>query len=154
MKIEYAQIEDMPQILELQKIAYRSEAELHNDFTIPPLTQTLEEIKNDFPNQIFLKAVINGKIIGSIRAYKKDETCYIGRLTVHPDYQNQVIGKKLMSEIEAIFKDAKRFELFTGHKSERNFYLYQKGGYKKFKTEKVNENLKLIYMEKFQKIKN
>ncbi|MFB0561010.1 MAG: GNAT family N-acetyltransferase [Candidatus Lokiarchaeia archaeon] len=151
MEIKYAQIGDMPVILELQKLAYQSEAEIYNDFTIPPLTQTLEEIKNDFSHQTFIKAIINDKIIGSVRAYEKEGTCYIGRLIVHPDFQNQGIGTKLMNKIEAIFQDAKRYELFTGHKSKRNLYLYQKLGYKKFKTEKINENLKLVYLEKFKK---
>ncbi len=151
MEIKYAQIGDMPVILELQKLAYQSEAEIHNDFTIPPLTQTLEEIKNDFSHQTFIKAIINDKIIGSVRAYEKEGTGYIGRLIVHPDFQNQGIGTKLMNKIEAIFQDAKIYELFTGHKSKRNLYLYQKLGYKKFKTEKINEKLKLVYLEKFKK---
>jgi ribosomal protein S18 acetylase RimI-like enzyme len=96
---------------------------LHNDFTIPPLLQTLEEIIKDFENQIVLKATMDGKIRGSVRALTRGETCYIGRLIVHPDFQNQRIGKKLMNKIEEIFKDAERFELFTGHKSEKNLYL-------------------------------
>ena len=86
-----------------------------------------------------------------MRAYEKEGTGYIGRLIVHPDFQNQGIGTKLIHKIEAIFQDAKRYELFTGHKSKRNLYLYQKLGYKKFKTEKINENLKLVYLEKFKK---
>nr|MDO8080055.1 GNAT family N-acetyltransferase [Candidatus Freyarchaeota archaeon] len=151
MKIERAVIEDMPEILELQKLAYQSEAEIYNDFTIAPLTQTLEEIKNDFANQLFLKAVTNDKIVGSVRAYKKGDSCFIGRLIVHPDFQNQGIGTKLMNEMETIFEGCKRFELFTGHRSKRNLYLYQKLGYKKFKTEKISENLKLVYLEKFRK---
>lgn len=151
MKIERVVIENLPEILELQKLAYRSEAEIYNDFTISPLTQTLEEMENDFVNQIFLKAVTNDKIVGSVRAYKKGETCFVGRLIVHPDFQNQGIGTKLMNEIETIFEGCKRFELFTGRKSKRNLYLYQKRGYKKFKTEKTSENLKLVYLEKFRK---
>lgn len=151
MRIEYAVMEDMPEILQLQKLAYHSEAEIYNDFTISPLTQTLEEIKNDFVNQTFIKAIINDRIIGSVRAYKKGETCFIGRLIVHPDFQKQGIGTKLMNEIETIFESCKRFELFTGHKSKRNLYLYQKLEYKEFKIEKINENLKRVYLEKFKK---
>jgi hypothetical protein len=33
----------MEEILRLQYAAYRSEARIHNDFTIQPLIQTLEE---------------------------------------------------------------------------------------------------------------
>jgi hypothetical protein len=33
--------------LALQKLAYRSEAEIYDDYTIPPLTQTLGEMRAD-----------------------------------------------------------------------------------------------------------
>jgi ribosomal protein S18 acetylase RimI-like enzyme len=148
--IERATVADAEEILSLPKLAYKREAEIYNDFTIPPLLQTLEEIKKDFENQIVLKATIDGKMRGSVRALIQGETCYIGRLIVHPDFQNQRIGTKLMNEIEAIFEDAERFELFTGHKSEKNLYLYQKLGYKVFKTVKANDRLDIVYLEKLQ----
>ncbi|MFX1394483.1 MAG: GNAT family N-acetyltransferase [Promethearchaeota archaeon] len=148
MIIEQATINDLGEILELQKLAYQSEAEIYNEYSIPPLTLTLDEIKEDFSSQIFLKIVINNKIIGSVRAYKEKDTCYIGRLIVHPEFQNQGIGSKLMFKIESIYKEIKRFELFTGYKSKKNLYLYQKLGYRPFKTEKLNENLYLTYLEK------
>ena len=66
MIIEQAKIEDAEEILKLQKLAYLSEAEIYDDYTIPPLTQTLEEIRDDFKRQILLKATIGGQIIGSV----------------------------------------------------------------------------------------
>ena len=104
MNIEKATISDAEEILSLQKLAYVSEAEIYADFNIPPLVQTLEELKDDFENQFLLKAVINGRIIGSVRALVKKDTCFVGRLIVHPDFQNQGIGSKLVQEIENIFK--------------------------------------------------
>jgi hypothetical protein len=44
---------------------------------------------------------------------------------------------------------ASRYELFTGHKSKRNLYLYKKLGYCEFRREKVSENLSLVFLEKF-----
>lgn len=151
MIIELAFERDLLDILELQKLAYQSEAEIYNDYSIPPLTQTLDEIKEDFTFQVFLKAVIKNKIIGSIRVYKEEDTLYIGRLIVHPDFQNQGIGTKLLKEIEAKFNEVKRFELFTGYKSKKNLYLYHKSGYSIFKSEKISENLTLDYLEKNKK---
>ncbi|CAG1002513.1 hypothetical protein METP2_03391 [Methanosarcinales archaeon] len=92
----------------------------------------------------------DGKIIGSVRAFEKGETCYIGRLIVHADYQNQGFGTKLLNRIENIF-NSKRFELFTGHRSEKNLYLYQKLGYKIFKSEKITDSLSFIYLKKNNK---
>ncbi len=148
MTVERATVTDAEEILSLQKLAYKSEAEIYNDFNIPPLLQTLEEIKKDFENQIVLKTTVDGKIRGSVRAFIKEGTCYVGRLIVHPNFQNKGLGTELMKKIEEVFKGAQRFELFTGHRSEKNLYLYQKLGYKFFKTVKANDRLNIVYLEK------
>jgi hypothetical protein len=73
MKIEKANFEDLPKILDLQKLTYLIEAKLLNNYSIQPLTQTLEELENEFNKYTILKLIdkINNEIIGSIRAYEK-----------------------------------------------------------------------------------
>jgi ribosomal protein S18 acetylase RimI-like enzyme len=146
--IERADAADAAEILELQKLAYQSEAAIYDDFTIPPLTQTLGEITADFERQVFLKASADETIIGSVRAHQAEETCFIGRLIVHPNFQDRGIGTRLMGEIEKAFRQAKRYELFTGHKSERNLHLYQKLGYEPFRTRVLTQDLTLVFLEK------
>jgi N-acetylglutamate synthase-like GNAT family acetyltransferase len=148
MFIEQARASDAPEILALQKLAYLSEAEIWQDYTIPPLTQTLEEIEREFQSRTVLKVAVDGKIIGSVRAYLQEGTCYIGRLIVHPDFQNQGIGAKLLREIEGRFAQARRYELFTGEKSERNLYFYQKWGYRIFRKEGLTDKVTLVFLEK------
>lgn len=41
LTIQDAEFDEAQQILELQKIAYQREAELYQDWNIPPLLQTL-----------------------------------------------------------------------------------------------------------------
>lgn len=139
---------DAEDILSLQKLAYRSEAEIYDEYNIPPLTQTLDEIKNDFTSKVFLIAVTDGAIIGSVRAYEKDGTCHIERLIVHPEYQNRGIGSRLLNEIENVYNGCNRFELFTGYKSKKNIRLYEKHHYNAFRTEKVTDRLQFVFMEK------
>jgi len=146
--IEKALYDDLYEILTLQKLAYQSEAKLCNDFEIPPLTQTLEGVRQESENQIILKEVLDGKIVGSIRAYKKEDTCYIGKVIVHPDNQNQGIGKTLMQNIEKYFPQCNKYSLFTGKKSLKNLYFYDSLGYKIVREEKVNEKLTFLYLEK------
>jgi ribosomal protein S18 acetylase RimI-like enzyme len=148
INIEHATVKDAEEILALQKLAFTSVAEIYNDYTIAPLTQTLEEICADFKQYVFLKTSKNGVIIGSVKGQMNQETCYIGRLIVHPGFENRGIGTRLMNAIEAEFKQAKRYELFTGHRSDRNLYLYKKLGYRIFKSEPATDNLTIVHLEK------
>lgn len=49
--------DDLSEILALQKIAYQCEAMLYDDWTIPPLTQTIFEMEAEFGIYVFLKTV-------------------------------------------------------------------------------------------------
>ena len=146
--IVQARFEDAATILELQKLAYRSEAAIYYDYSIAPLTQTLQNLQSEFDTKTFLKAVIGDRIFGSVRGYQLNHTCYVERLIVHPDFQRRGMGTKLLKRIEEIFPTAYRFELFTGHRSESNIRLYSKLGYRIFKREPMTERLTFVYMEK------
>lgn len=148
MIFQQATIHDAAEILVLQKLAYRDEAAIYDDFSIPPLTQTLEDIDAEFGRQFFLKASDAGRIVGSVRAYAEQGTCFIGRLIVHPDCQNQGIGSRLMREIERHFDSAARFELFTGDRSASNLRLYRKLGYQPCRTQWLTDRVTLVFLEK------
>jgi len=139
---------DLVEILALQKLAYQSEAILYNDFTIPPLTQTLSEIENEFDKSLFFKAVFEGKIIGSVRVNIDNNICKIGKLIVDPHMQRQGIGSSLMHHVEKTFSHIGHFELFTGAKSLHNIQLYEKLGYSIFKHATLSPNISIIFLEK------
>jgi ech hydrogenase subunit C len=159
-----AEKHNAPEILALQKIAYRSEALIYGDDSLPALQQTLEELENEFnpgpeggmqgdpgkdsDYRVFLKAVVNGKIIGAVRGYGLDDTAYLSRVIVHPYFQGQGIGRRLTEEIERTFPKAKRFEVFTGHRSDRNLRQFHKLGYKEFKTEPFSAAITWVYLQK------
>jgi ribosomal protein S18 acetylase RimI-like enzyme len=143
MTIQHANQNDLTEILALQKLAYQENAIRYNDTGIPPLTQTLDELTADAKNHIILKAVTDGVIIGSVRACEHDGYVLIERLIVHPDYQNQGIGRKLMTAIEQEF-DTPVFRLFTGHLDDKNISLYSKLGYTVYgDEERISSNLAL-----------
>lgn len=148
MLISSAGPEDGQAILDLQRLAYRSVAELYGDDQLPPLTETLEDLHSEFRHRLFLKIVHEGKIMGSIRAHQEGDTCHVGRLMVHPDQWGRGIGSALMREVEARFPEACRFELFTGNRSVRNLRHYGRLGYVAFREEVVNPKVTLVYMEK------
>lgn len=146
--IKKAQKEDLEKILELQYLAYQSEAKLFGNMDIPPLKQTIEEVYNEFQKGTILKALDDiGVIIGSVRAYQENGTVYIGKLMVHPEMQRKGIGTKLLLEIEREYPN-QRYELFTSTKSISNIRLYERLGYKIFKEEAVSQELQFVYLQK------
>jgi len=143
-----AKKEDLKEILDLQYLAYQSEAALFGNKDIPPLKETLPELEEEFKNGVVLKMVSeDGRIIGSVRSYAKDKTAYIGKLMVHPDFRGKGYGSKLLREIERYYVDT-RYELFTSTKSVDNIRLYEKLGYKIFDEKKITDELVFVYMEK------
>ncbi|MDE7176774.1 MAG: GNAT family N-acetyltransferase [Lachnospiraceae bacterium] len=148
MNIRKAEKEDLQRILDLQYLAYQSEAKLFHDPDIPPLKQTLAEVESEFQKGIILKAVDeNDTIIGSVRAYYENDTVYIGKLMVHPEKQGQGIGTRLLAAIENEYPQ-QRYELFTSSKSIKNIELYEKSGYKIFREKQITDELKFVYLEK------
>ncbi|MEP6576163.1 MAG: GNAT family N-acetyltransferase [Nitrososphaerota archaeon] len=150
MKVELASIEDLTEILELQIRAYQSEAEIYNDYSIEPLIETPLELQKQFKHKTFMKAVLNGEIVGSVRGYLKGGTAHIGRLAVEPNFQNQGIGTQLIGSIEVYFPSVERYELFTGNKSKSNLRLYNKLGYREFKREPVGDQVMMVYLVKYR----
>ena len=148
-----AEKSDAPEILALQKTAYQSEAEIYGDDSLPALQQTLEELQKDFdrPEQVFIKTVVNGKIIGSMRGYALNDNAYLSRVLVHPYFRGRGIGRRLVEEIERAFPGAKRFEVKTGHRSERNLFQFHAQGYQEFKTEPFTPAITWVYLQKERK---
>ena len=139
---------DAENVLRLQQLCYQAEADIYGNYSIPPLTQTLDSLLAEFVSHRILIARMGSEIIGSVRARETETGCQIGRLMVHPQQQRQGIGSTLMRRIENDFARARRYELFTGHLSESNLRLYHHLGYREFKLESVSPDLTLVYLEK------
>jgi ribosomal protein S18 acetylase RimI-like enzyme len=139
MEICEAKIEDAAIILQIQKEAYVSEAELHNDFNIPPLTQSLAEFECEFNNKCILKVVLNDKIVGSRQVKLNGSTSHIGRMAIKGNYKGLGIGSKLLSALELAYPEADRVELFTGINSKANLNMYERRGYRRIKEETLGK---------------
>jgi len=149
VQLEAATGEDLELILRLQKRAFSGQALIYNDFNLPSLTQTLDDLNQEFTSKTIYKVATDGNIIASIRCFIADRILHIEKLIVDPDLQNRGIGTQIMRALEKRYATAvDRYALSTGHKSARNLHLYKKLGYKEVRQEPLNANCNLIVMEK------
>lgn len=147
-EIARAAAEDAAALHELQRLAYRSEAELYDDWTIPPLHEPLAATARALAESLVLKATLAGRLIGSVRGRIEGGTCHVGRLIVHPEWQGRGLGTRVMQALEAATSSVRRYELFTGERSGRNLRLYAKLGYREFRRAVLSERVTLIHLEK------
>jgi ribosomal protein S18 acetylase RimI-like enzyme len=144
---------DAEQILKLQYLCYQTEAELYGDYGIEPLTQTLGGLRAELAAGCVLVARLGQEVVGSVRGTvgTPGGTADIGKLIVHPRIQRHGLGGRLLTALEtrlAQEQGARRFRLFTGHRSDGNLRLYRRCGYVPAATERVSPKLSLITLEK------
>ncbi|MFE5792024.1 GNAT family N-acetyltransferase [Streptomyces sp. NPDC056503] len=151
--ISAAAADDAEQILKLQYLSYQSEAELYGDWSIEPLTQSLDAVRAELAEGYALVARLGDEVVASVRARTdEDGTVHIAKLIVHPRMRRHGIGGRLLDAIECHFAGAdaaaKRFQLFTGHRSEGNLRLYRARGYAQIAVREVGPRLTLVTLEK------
>ena len=145
-----ASSDDAEAILALQKLAYASEARRYDDWTIPPLVETLDSVRRQIAEHVVLKATVDGRLAGSVRGVVTDGVCEVCRLSVDPALQRRGIGSALLAAIEARFPDVEAYELFTGNRSVENLRLYDRHGYRVVpaRTKVLSADVSLIFLSK------
>lgn len=149
VRIERAGVADAGQILTAQRAAYVTEAQRHGDPFLPPLVESLDQLRKAIGESIVLKATAGARLVGAVRGRFNDRTCLVGRLVVVPDLQGRGIGSALLRAIEA--EAAGRADacvLFTGHLSDGNIRLYRRLGYAETHRERVADHLTIVHMRK------
>ncbi|MGW1195967.1 GNAT family N-acetyltransferase [Streptomyces sp. NPDC002536] len=143
---------DAEQILKLQYLCYQDEAELHGDWSIDPLTQSLDALRAELAGSRVLVARLGAEVVGSVRGTAgADGTAVITGLIVHPRMRRHGLGGRLLVAIEERLAEecsAKRYRLATGRRGEGGLRLYRRCGYAPVGTEEVTRTLTLITLEK------
>ncbi|GAA1973673.1 hypothetical protein GCM10009718_06980 [Isoptericola halotolerans] len=120
------------ELLTLRRAAFVSEAQLYDDPNIPPLTQTLAELREDMAREdiVTIGAWEGHRLVGSIRVEVEGQKATLGRLAVAPDQQGRGLGTTLMFAIlEHLPEQVTEIWAFTGKDSKHNLALYTKHGY-------------------------
>ncbi len=121
---------DVEEMLRGQRLAFREQGQLYGDWSIPPLTETVQDVLAALEGgAVALKAVVDGRIIGGVRGKLVGSTAHIGRLFVLPQAQRGGVARRLMAAIEEALSPCGNYELFTGERSHGNLALYGRQGY-------------------------
>ncbi len=121
--------EDVVVIHAIQMRAFAEEGRLSENSSIPPLMETVDEIRLLIRTQTVLVAKDGERIVGSARGIRKGSVCTIRGVIVEPSYQGRGIGASLLRAVEKLHADAERFELTTNTLVPGNVKFYERRGY-------------------------
>jgi tRNA (guanine37-N1)-methyltransferase len=128
---------DAGELLTLQRACWVAEAQANDALTIPPLVETLDDVRRSLGVWTTIVVRAGDRLVGSVRGLLLGETdrpartWEIGRLMVAPDLQGRGLGRWLLSAAESMADTAaERFELVTGARSTGNIKRYRRAGYR------------------------
>lgn len=144
-----ARPDDAGQLLTLQRAAWVSEAQLHDDPMIPPLTQTLDDVRMDLTTHATFVAAHGSRLVACGRVRIDGDVGHVGRLGVVPDLAGHGLGSLVLDAVEAhACGRVARLELFTGSRSASNQAWYRRRGYVEVRREPVRRGNELVHMAK------
>lgn len=142
--------EDAGEVMTLQRAAFVSEAQIYGSADMPPLTQTLDEVRWELRENLGCVALAAGRMVGALRARIDGELLLIGRIAIAPDMQGHGIGSRLLDAVEArgASAGAREAELFTGSLSEANIRLYERQGYREMERIEEGDGTAQVFLRK------
>lgn len=147
---------DAGEVLTLQRAAYVTEAQAHDDLALPALAQSLDdlsaELGSDDVTAYGFRAEPAGRLLAAVRVRFSGEggrVAHVGRLAVVPDRQGQGLGTRLLAAVEERLPDlVEELRLFTGERSHGNLRLYRRLGYVETHREPLPAGYHLVHLSK------
>ncbi|NPC95551.1 tRNA (guanosine(37)-N1)-methyltransferase TrmD [Nocardioides sp. zg-DK7169] len=122
---------DAAEILVLQRACWVQEALVNDSLAIPPLHESLDDVRADLARWDTYVVRSGGRLVGGVRGRLESTQWDIGRLMVAPDLQGRGLGRLLLEHVQAVaHPDATSYVLFTGVHSAENQRMYRKAGFR------------------------
>ncbi len=148
-EVEYRLLgpEHAGEVLTLQRAAFVAEARVYGTTEIPPLVETLDEVRRELGTTIMVGALLAGRLVGAIRLTLEGPIGWISRVAVAPDQQGKGIGSHLLAAVEAAAPpEVRRYQLAGGSKSSANLAMYERRGYREFSRGVDSAGVELVLM--------
>jgi GNAT superfamily N-acetyltransferase len=145
---------DAGEMLTVQRAAYVTEAQRYDAPGIPPLRESLEEMRADLARAgggelLALGARLGARLVGSVRGRIDGDRMEVARFTVAPDLQGHGIGRALLAALHAATPAVVSVSwLVTGARSDDNVRFYTAAGYGVVGTTADAAGVELVRMER------
>ena len=140
---------DAGEILTVQRAAFVQEAQLYDETRVPPLLETLDEIRDAIATVRVVVGRIGPRLVAAGRLSVRDRVGHVGRLAVAPDVQGLGIGRALLAAVEAAGAgEVDEYRLFTGFRTLGNLHLYRSAGYQDTHTEQITNTFAFVHLRK------
>lgn len=134
LDFEIATAADAGELFTLQRACWAEEAVTSGSSSMPPLTETLADVRASLQEWQTWVVRSGGRLVGSVRARVSPDdpaVWQIGRLMVAPDLHRRGLGRALLAYAEgAAPPHPTTLWLNTGARSERKLRTYRKAGYR------------------------
>ena len=140
-----ASVTDAPSITACVDAAYRHyESRLGK----PPGPMSVDYAEVIKQHEVFV-AVSEGRIVGILVLIRRLETMLLDNVAVHPDFQGQGLGRRLIALAESETKRLRydEIQLYTNEKMVENIALYSRLGYVEI-GRRSEQGLQRVYMSK------
>lgn len=138
--------------LTVQRAAYVTEAQRYHAPDIPPLRETLDELRADLvagPAVLALGAWLGSRLVGSVRGRIDGDRMEVARFSVAPDVQGVGIGRTLLAALhDTAPATVTVCWLVTGGRSNDNRRFYAAAGYRVVGTTVDPAGVELVRMER------
>lgn len=151
--IREAEIDDIKDIYTITKKAfekYVKEAEIPG--SVDALGESLEDIIKDINTKEVYVALYDNLPVGTIRIEQKPgNMAYITRFAVLPEYQNNGIGKSIMSYVDKLFisRGVNKVFLYTASKHKSLVCFYYNMGFYIDSTNKDRDYIRALMVKEY-----
>jgi ribosomal protein S18 acetylase RimI-like enzyme len=133
-------------VLDVQRRSYRVEAELIGSDALPPLNETIEDLRAC--GEQFLGTFVDERLAGFVSWKFDGETIDIHRVAVDPHFFRRGIGVALVRAALSAEPDARRSVVRTGAANEPAKALYRGEGFTELGEREVRGGVRVALFER------
>lgn len=145
-EVELANDDFARELLAVQVAAYAIEAELLAYPQLPPLFETVDDLRDS--GERFIVAKSEGRVVGATSIASSGSALDICRMVVSPSHLRQGIASRLLAAVESLRDGRAAITVSTGEDNIPAIRLYERHGFAIVTRRTLPDGLRLVGLEK------